>query len=280
LDGKLNLVYLDEVGFSLFLPLAYTWFTKGKKRALRVPTKRGSYGRINIIGAYVFHGSKETLYYRVIGKNCNVDQVFSFLDTLKVKLHGGSGHYTFSEEGLKEAEALRLTKTEKTTKDSGITAPVQEVQDIEKISKGDYLVVQPSVLTSNTTHEPLLGAKEIDLLAGIGEKEDSAACSVASQASPTKTDQVDSFTEEIHTTVVLDNASFHQGADFATEKEDWVKGHFLLRYLPTYCPQLNFIEGIWRRVKGFLMPRRSYNSVIELAQGILTALNALGAINI
>jgi hypothetical protein len=280
LDGKLNLVYLDEVGFSLFLPLAYTWFTKGKKQALRVPTKRGSYGRINIIGAYVFHGCKETLYYRVVGKTCNVDQVFSFLDTLKVTLHGGSGHYTFSEEGLKEAEALRLIKTEKTSKESDVKTPVQEVPAIGEDSKDNHSIVEQSVSTNDMVCRPSLDVEVINLPTEVDEEVGGEANSVAAQAEPKDIGQTDSVIEEIETTVVLDNASFHQGADFAPEKEEWAKDHFSLRYLPTYCPQLNFIEGIWRRVKGFLMPRRSYTSVIELAQGILSALNALGAINI
>jgi putative transposase len=35
-------------------------------------------------------------------------------------------------------------------------------------------------------------------------------------------------------------------------------------YLPRYSPHLNPVESVWRRVKGFLMPRRHYRSVEEL----------------
>lgn len=39
--------------------------------------------------------------------------------------------------------------------------------------------------------------------------------------------------------------------------------------LPSYCPNLNLIEGIWRRLKHFLMPRRFYNSKSELRDAVL-----------
>ena len=44
----------------------------------------------------------------------------------------------------------------------------------------------------------------------------------------------------------------------------------------SYCAHLNTIEGVWRRVKGFLMPRRFYNLLIELEQAVLSALDLLG----
>jgi putative transposase len=47
-------------------------------------------------------------------------------------------------------------------------------------------------------------------------------------------------------------------------------------YLPAYWPHLNPVEGVWRRLKGFLMPRRFYDSVPSLS-GRLHALSLLGA---
>jgi len=52
-------------------------------------------------------------------------------------------------------------------------------------------------------------------------------------------------------------------------------------YLPAYCAHLNPIEGVWRRLKGFLMPRRFYDdSVAELRQAVLSALRLLGAVEL
>jgi hypothetical protein len=46
------------------------------------------------------------------------------------------------------------------------------------------------------------------------------------------------------------------------------------------CPHLNLIEGVWRRLKGFLMPRRFYDSVAELKEACMGALRMLGAVEV
>jgi putative transposase len=82
------------------------------------------------------------------------------------------------------------------------------------------------------------------------------------------------------TVVVLDNAAFHQGGVIAQRREGWAAEGLFLRYLPAYCPSLNLIEGVWRVLKGFLMPRRCYGSVVELRVALLVALKALNAVMI
>ncbi len=47
-----------------------------------------------------------------------------------------------------------------------------------------------------------------------------------------------------------------------------------------YCPHLNLIEAVWRRLKGLLMPRRFYDSVGELKQAVVHALRLLGAVEV
>ncbi len=82
------------------------------------------------------------------------------------------------------------------------------------------------------------------------------------------------------TVVVLDNARFHK-AELVQEKLlEWEEKNLYLRYLPPYCPQLNPIENVWRRVKGFLMPRRCYASKAELQLAVLAALDVLGAVQL
>jgi putative transposase len=78
------------------------------------------------------------------------------------------------------------------------------------------------------------------------------------------------------TVVVLDNAAFHKGGVIAERQEAWAGQGLFLRYLPAYCPSLNLIEGVWRVLKGFLMPRRCYGSVVELREALLMALSSLG----
>jgi putative transposase len=88
------------------------------------------------------------------------------------------------------------------------------------------------------------------------------------------------YTEGKPCVVVLDNASFHTAGMIREREGEWEEKGLVLYRLPAYCPQLNLIEGVWRRLKGFLMPRRFYNSVAELREAVLRALHLLGAVEI
>ena len=80
--------------------------------------------------------------------------------------------------------------------------------------------------------------------------------------------------------VVLDNASFHTARMVREREGEWEEKGLVLYRLPAYCPHLNLIEAVWRRLKGFLMPRRFYDSVAELREAVLRALHLLGAVEI
>jgi putative transposase len=57
--------------------------------------------------------------------------------------------------------------------------------------------------------------------------------------------------------------------------ERWRGRGLEVAYLPRYSPHLNPVETIWRRVKGFLMPRRHYRSVEELRGAVVAAMERL-----
>jgi len=80
--------------------------------------------------------------------------------------------------------------------------------------------------------------------------------------------------------VVLDNAPFHTAGTIRESETRWEARGLRLYRLPSYCPHLNLIEGVWRRLKGFLMPRRFYDSVDELKQAVLHGLSLLGAVEV
>lgn len=80
--------------------------------------------------------------------------------------------------------------------------------------------------------------------------------------------------------VVLDNAPFHSAGVIRESEARWEARGLRLYRLPSYCPHLNLIEGVWRRLKGFLMPRRFYDSVGELKQAVLHGLRLLGAVEV
>jgi len=80
--------------------------------------------------------------------------------------------------------------------------------------------------------------------------------------------------------VVLDNAPFHTAQAVKQRRPVWEAKGLRLYYLPAYCPHLNLVEGVWRRLEGFLMPRRFYDSAAELKEAVLHALRLLGAVEI
>jgi putative transposase len=91
-------------------------------------------------------------------------------------------------------------------------------------------------------------------------------------------EEAENAAEEV--VVVLDNASFHTAKVVSERREGWEAKGLRLYFLPAYSPHLNLIEGVWRRLKGFLMPRRFYDSVSELKRAVLHALRLLGAVEI
>jgi putative transposase len=80
--------------------------------------------------------------------------------------------------------------------------------------------------------------------------------------------------------VVLDNAPFHTAGAIREREEEWETRGLRLYRLPSYCPHLNPIEGVWRRLKGFLMPRRFHDSLAELKRAVLHGLCLLGAVEV
>jgi putative transposase len=180
----LTLLYLDEVGFSLALPVSYTWSKRGTKNRLRVPMRWGSHGRLNLIGALAWGKEQRTLER--------------------------------AKSGPSGPSSLHFELVEKSVKSDQVTA------FIDALSK---------------------------------------------DATP---DQL--------TVVVLDNARFHTSTKVKEKRPLWEERGVFLRYLPPYAPHLNPIEALWKHLKSFLLPRRCYDSVVQLRQAVLEALNLLGAI--
>ena len=77
------------------------------------------------------------------------------------------------------------------------------------------------------------------------------------------------------TVVVQGNAPFHKGKLLTEQRDLWEAQGLYLRYLRPYCSQINPIEGVWRKLKGFLMPRRCYISLTELNAALKLRLKAL-----
>jgi transposase len=75
------------------------------------------------------------------------------------------------------------------------------------------------------------------------------------------------------TVVMIDNASIHTSEDFEDRIPYWKKHGLIVKYLPTYAPELNLIEILWRRIKYDWLPFSAYaclNAMIEALDDILS----------
>jgi len=80
----------------------------------------------------------------------------------------------------------------------------------------------------------------------------------------------DAFSTQIHnpTLVVMDNASIHTSTHFFNQIEDWQKKGLFLYFLPTYSPELNAIEILWRKIKYEWLPFSAYESLKKLQNAV------------
>jgi transposase len=75
------------------------------------------------------------------------------------------------------------------------------------------------------------------------------------------------------TVVMLDNASIHTSEEFEDRIPHWKKQGLIIKYLPTYSPELNLIEILWRRIKYEWLPFSAYqclNAMITALENILS----------
>lgn len=71
--------------------------------------------------------------------------------------------------------------------------------------------------------------------------------------------------------VVLDNASFHHSLEVQEAiPELWKRGVYLY-YLPPYSPELNRIERLFRTIKHYDLPERTYPTLAALTAAVEAA---------
>lgn len=71
---------MDEVGFGLSLPTTYTWSQRGSRNRLSVPTRWGSSGRLNLIGALSWQDQR--LHFDLVESSVNSEKVIAFVEAL------------------------------------------------------------------------------------------------------------------------------------------------------------------------------------------------------
>lgn len=79
------------------------------------------------------------------------------------------------------------------------------------------------------------------------------------------------------TIVIIDNASVHTSGKFKRELEKWEARGLIIKYLPTYSPELNLIEIVWRFIKYIWLPLSAYLSFKNLENSLQTVLDGIGS---
>ena len=86
------------------------------------------------------------------------------------------------------------------------------------------------------------------------------------------------FAEQIEkpTTIIIDNASIHTSDEFNSHIEGWEKKDLKVYRLPTYSPELNIIEIVWRKIKYDWLPFDAYKSFADLKRELFDVLANIG----
>lgn len=89
----------------------------------------------------------------------------------------------------------------------------------------------------------------------------------------------DQFCDTISTKtiVIVDNASMHTSAKFKEKLGGWEEQGLFVKYLPTYSPELNLIEIVWRFIKYHWLPLSAYLSFKHLKMELQKVLDGIGS---
>lgn len=82
---------------------------------------------------------------------------------------------------------------------------------------------------------------------------------------------------EKETVVVLDNAPVHRSEEFEEQVEGWEKQGLKIYYLPAYCPSLNKIKMLWKKVKYEWLSWEAYSSYKNLCKELDSILSQIGS---
>jgi transposase len=77
--------------------------------------------------------------------------------------------------------------------------------------------------------------------------------------------------------VIIDNAPMHTSEEFEEEIERWQKEDLYLKYLPPYCPELNLIERLWRKITYEWLPLDAYQNFKTLTQSLFEVIRGIGS---
>ena len=95
-------------------------------------------------------------------------------------------------------------------------------------------------------------------------------------------DFIDEYAVQINkrTILVLDNAPIHKSKKFLANIDRWRELDIEIFFLPTYSPELNKIEILWRFIKYKWIPLDAYLNFQNLKDRLNDTINQIGSIYI
>jgi transposase len=82
---------------------------------------------------------------------------------------------------------------------------------------------------------------------------------------------------EKETWVIMDNAPTHTSEEFDDHLDEWERRGLHVFFLPPYCPELNLIELLWRKIKYEWLPVSAYESYKAFVQALDEVLSQVGS---
>lgn len=123
-------------------------------------------------------------------------------------------------------------------------------------------------------------SKRLNVLAFCNKKLDFFQRTIQGHVdSQTVIDFFDEFSLKIEkkTIAIIDNASVHTSKKFKNELGKWEAKGLHVKYLPTYSPELNLIEIVWRFIKYKWLPLEAYLSFKSLKDNLQSVLDGVGS---
>jgi transposase len=77
--------------------------------------------------------------------------------------------------------------------------------------------------------------------------------------------------------VVVDNAPIHSSDEFEEEIERWEEENLYVKFLPPYCPELNLIEILWRKIKYEWLPLDAYQGFKKMTEALFEVIRGIGS---
>ena len=79
------------------------------------------------------------------------------------------------------------------------------------------------------------------------------------------------------TVVIMDNAPIHKARIIMNKRKEWEEKNLFIFFLPKYCPHLNRIETLWRKMKYEWLKPKDYKTWGTLTKAIKNILASFGS---